>query len=351
VTPILVAGGLTLLASFLCSLFEAALYAVRPAQLEVLRERGVRGAARLARLREDIEEPIAAILTVNTIAHTIGAAWCGAMVGERYGGAAVGIFAAVFTALVLLVTEIVPKSVGVRYAAAIGPKVAGPIQALIWTTWPLVKVVKALMRLVGGGHGTPVPSEDELVVLSRQAARGGAVRADEHRWVKGALTLDRLTAGELRTPRTVVESLAADTLVVDLLGRLDTWVHSRVPVTEGDQPDRVIGMVHRRDLLDAALHGPPEDLRVRDKLRPIPFVPETMPANDLLDLFIEQRTHMAAVVDEYGGFEGVVTLEDVLECMLGAQIVDEHDRVDDLKAHAKERGQRLGGVEGPTDPA
>jgi len=335
---IFLVGGLTLLASFMCSLFEAALYAISPARIEVLRKRGVRGSNRLARLRENVEEPIAAILSINTIAHTVGAAWCGAMVGEEFGSRAVGVFAAVFTVLVLAVTEIVPKSLGVRYATQLGPLIVGPLQVMIWTVWPVVWIVKRSMgRLSGGGsHG---PTEEEVEVVSRMAATGGAMRPEKHRWVRNALNLDRITANDLRTPRTVVETLDANTAIGDLLEHVEHWVHSRVPVVEGDDADRVLGLVHRREVLDAAVRRPEEDLRVRDLMRTIRFVPETIPANELLELFIADRAHMFAVVDEYGGFEGVVTLEDVLECMLGEEIVDEYDRVEDMQVLALERSR------------
>jgi len=337
-TGVFLVGSGTLLASFLCSLFEAALYAIPPARIEVLRQRGIRGANRLARLRRNVEEPIAAILTINTIAHTVGAAWCGAMVGQALGSRAVGVFAAVFTILVLAVTEIVPKSLGVRYAQTLGPVIVGPLQVMIWSVWPVVWVVKLSMgRLSGGAHG---PTEDEIEVISRMAAQHGAVRPEEHRWVRNALRLDRTTARDLRTPRTVVETLRADTPVRDLLAQVDGWVHSRVPVVEGTDADEILGVVHRREVLDAALLRPDAGMLVRDLLRPIRFVPEATPANELLELFIADRAHMAAVVDEYGGFQGVVTLEDVLECLLGAEIVDEHDRVDDMQVLALERSKR-----------
>ncbi len=342
-TAILLVAGGTLFASFLCSLFEAALYAISPARIEVLRERGVRGAERLARLRRDVEEPIAAILTVNTIAHTVGAAWCGAMVGREMGSRAVGVFAAVFTVLVLAATEIVPKSLGVRYAATLGPIIVLPLQWMIWSVWPVVWIVKrAMSRLSGVAHG---PTEEEVEVVSRMAAHRGTVRPEEHRWVRNALHLDRMTAGDLRTPRTVVETLDADTPLRDLLTHVDRWVHSRVPVVEDEDADQVLGLVYRREVLDAALRRPDEELFVRDLMRPIRFVPETMPANELLDLFLADRTHIVAVVDEYGGFEGVVTLEDVLECLLGAKIVDEHDTVEDMQTLARTRWRGTAGDE------
>ena len=136
--------------SSLMSLFEAVLYSITPSQLELLKKDGARGANRLAGLRADVEEPIAAILTINTIAHTVGAAWCGAMVGEAFGSRAVGIFAAVFTFLVLALTEIIPKSVGVRFADTLGPFVAWPIQAMVWIAWPVARPAKAAMRALTG---------------------------------------------------------------------------------------------------------------------------------------------------------------------------------------------------------
>ncbi|MHC4262169.1 MAG: hemolysin family protein [Planctomycetota bacterium] len=337
-TSIVVVATLTLLASFLCSLFEAALYSITPSRVELLKQSGKPLALRLAALREDVEEPIAAILTVNTIAHTVGSAWCGAMVGEAFGSAAVGIFAAIFTVLVLSVTEIVPKSVGVRYANELALPVVWPIQVMIWSVWPVVWASKHLMRLLTGGGGPHGPSEDEVVVSAALAARSGTVRAEEHRWVKNALRLDAVTAGDLRTPRTVVEMLPADTRVSDVADLGRHWMHSRVPVTEGHDKDRVLGVVFRREVFDKALEGAlegPGETTLRDLMRPIQFVPDAMPAHKLLDQFLTQRTHMAAVVDEFGGFEGVVTLEDVLEEMLGAEIVDEHDRHTDLQDLAR----------------
>lgn len=337
---ILIVAGATLIASFLCSLFEAALYSITPSEIEVLRQRGVRGASRLARLRENVEEPIAAILTVNTVAHTVGAAWCGALVGEEYGNAALGIFAAIFTVLVLALTEIVPKSLGVRYASQLGPVVVVPIRTMIWSTWPVVWAAKRMMVMLKGSAPPLGPSEEEVAVLARMAAHHGAVSSDEHRWVKNVLALDDVKASELRTPRTVVETLEADTPIKELIDHVESWIHSRVPVIENKDPDQVVGLVHRREVLDRALRYPEEDLVVRDLLRPIRFVAGSMRADELLKLFIEDRSHLFAVLDEYGGIDGVVTLEDVLECMLGADIVDEHDQIENMRAHAKKSGLR-----------
>lgn len=343
-TLILIVAGSTLLMSFLCSLFEAALYSVSPSQVELLVSRGVKGARRLKRLRDNVEEPIAAILTINTIAHTVGSAWCGALVAERYGGEnpnAVAIFAAIFTFLVLALTEIVPKSLGVRYAMILAPKCALPIEIMVWISYPIAKPAKMVMQWLTGGADHGGPTEDEVVLFSRLAAKGGEVRDEEHRWVRGALRLDKATAGGLRTPRPVVFSLSADTTVGEATADQSAWVHSRVPVTEDGDLDKACGVVYRREVFGAALDGRRE-VPLRELMHDLPFVPETMPANELLNLYLRERRHMVAVADEYGGFEGLVTLEDVIEEMLGAEIVDESDLHVDMQEAARERAKGEG---------
>lgn len=326
----------TLAASFLCSLLEATLYTITPSQIELLRSRGVRGAQRLARFRKDVEEPIAAILTINTIAHTIGSAWCGAMVGQRFGSEAVGIFAGVFTFLVLVITEIIPKSLGVRYALSIGPLITWPLQLLIWIALPIARPAKAAMRLLTGGSESKGPTEEELLLFSKLAAQHGEVRSDEHNWVQNALRLDRVEAKDIRTPRTVVETYPADTPVASLRELAETWVHSRIPLFEPGDGDKIIGVVYRREAFDAALAG--GDPRVlADLAHPLAILPESVPAHELLAWFLREKTHMVALADEYGGFEGVCTLEDVLECFLGTEIVDEHDHHADLQQVAREK--------------
>ncbi len=336
--PILLVASLTLLASFLCSLFEAVLYSITPSQLEVLKKRGAKGSKRLARLRADVESPIAAILTVNTVAHTVGAAWCGAMVGEYYDSSAVAIFAAIFTVLVLVITEIFPKSVGVRFAKRLGPSVAWPIQVMVWIAYPIARPARAAMRLLTGGHAAPGPTEEEVLLFSDLAVKHGQVIADEHGWMRNALRLDRITAGELRTPRTVVETRSPDELVSSATQDPSGWSHSRIPLVEGGNPDKVIGLVYRREVFDAAL-ARRSDQTLGELMHPIRFVPEAMPAHELLELFLRERRHMCAIADEFGGFEGVVTLEDVLEYLVGVEIVDEHDSVDDMREMARRRNR------------
>jgi len=336
-TIILVIAAITLAISFFCSLFEAALYSVNPSQVELLKREGIPGAERLAALRADVEEPIAAILTINTIAHTIGSAWCGALVSAEYGNQAFGIFAAIFTVLVLSLTEIVPKSIGFRYAVALAPRIAWPLQVLTWLSYPIARPSRMAMRALTGGEDESGPSEDEILVFSRMAAQQGTVRREEYQWVQNALRLDQTSAGALRTPRPVVKLLPADITVGEAIEMQMDWVHSRVPVVEELGSDEVIGMIYRREIFDQAIRDN-QAAPLSDFVHPIRCVPESIPGHALMRLFLRERKHMVAVVDEYGSFEGIVTLEDVLEAFLGEEIVDEHDEVVDMQAMA--RGQR-----------
>jgi CBS domain containing-hemolysin-like protein len=185
--------------------------------------------------------------------------------------------------------------------------------------------------------------------MARIAARGGELTSHKQQWVENALRLDQVSAHDLMTPRTVVQSLDADQTIRSALTDKSGMVHSRVPVTEGGNLDRILGVVYRRELHDAFANGR-GDAKLREFVHPLQFVPEAVKGPQLLDNFIRGKRHMVAVVDEYGGFEGIVTLEDVLECMLGTEIVDEHDVHVDMQEFARLQARERAD-DGPTEPA
>lgn len=339
-TELTIVVTITLLSSFFCSLFEAALYSITIAQTEVLKENGVFGAGKLTQLRQNIDEPITAILTVNTLSHTIGSAWSGALVGYYYGTQQVAWFAGALTFAILFLTEIIPKSMGVAYCVKIAPLMAWPLQIMIWSVWPLVKVLGVLMLKLTGNAKKIAPTEDEIIFTSRLAVRAGELRPQELRWIENALLLDTVKAYQLMTPRTVVYTLPAELKLSQVQQHSEHWNHSRLPLTEDRDPDKIVGMVYRREVFDALVRGD-TDRELRQLKHDIDFIPEQMRGHQLLDKFIKEKKHMVCVVNEYGGFEGVVTLEDVLECLLGSQIVDEHDRHADLQQLARQRAQRI----------
>ena len=337
-TLILAVVLISLLGSFICSLCEAALYAVTPTRVAALRQAGIHGSGTLGQLRERMDEAIAAILTVNSITQTVGAAWAGALVGELFGNRGLGVFVAAFSLVMLLLTEIFPKSLGVAWANALAPRVAWLIQGMIWAVWPLAKLSTLITRRITRRAPGQRPTEEELLIMANLAAEAGAILPEESRWVKNALRLNNVTAQDLMTPRSAVSALSADLSLNEVQMRAQLWVHSRLPVTEGGDLDRVVGVVQRRVVFDHLMQGD-QTTALRALMRPALFTSEQSRGHQLLDQLISQRQHLAVVLDDAGRMTGVVTLEDVLEYLLGASIVGEHDTHPDMQHLARERAR------------
>lgn len=328
----------SLVGSFLCSLCEAALYGVTPTQVEVLRRWRVFGSDRLAKLRARIDEPITGIAAFNSLAQTVGAAWMGALVGESYGNAWLGPISALFALTMLLLTEIVPKGVGLAWAGTLAPRLAWVIQAMVWLVYPLAAFGRWLTRTITRRAPGQQPTEEEVLVMADLAAQSGTILPDELRWVENVLRLNNVTVRQLMTPRQVLFSLPANLRLdsVELLG--ERLVHSRIPVTEDDDLDRVIGVVQRRTVFD---HIVRKDCNktLRELMRPALFVSEAWGGHQLLDRLMVERQHLAVVTDAVGHVVGVATLEDVLENLLGKPIVGEHDSHPEMQRLAQERAR------------
>ena len=337
---IFIIAGVSILVSFCCSILEAGLFSITRSRIETLRRQGDPRGETLAKLRQHIDESIAAILIVNTIAHTIGAAWAGALVRELYDSFALGVFSAVFTFAILFFSEIIPKSLGVRYAAFLAPLFALPLQIMTWSLWPLVKICVLATRFWGKGHGASDSSEEDIISLASLVHRQGEIAEREAQWVANALRLNNVTAYDLMTPNPVVSRVGAAMTLKEAKIDHEHWRFSRIPVCEPGKPDRIVGVVQRRHVFDA-LARDEFDKNMQDLMAPPEFVPETLPAHQLLDRFLEKRRHLFCVLDETEIFTGVVTLEDVLECLLGQEIVDETDLHEDMQAVAKERKEAL----------
>lgn len=328
----------SLAGSFLCSLCEAALYGVTPTQVEVLRRARIPGSDRLAKLRRRIDEPIAGIAAFNSLAQTVGAAWTGALVGEFLGNAWLGPFSAVFALTMLLLTETIPKGVGLAWAGTLAPRLAWVIQAMVWLVYPLAALCRWLTRTITRRAPGQQPTEEEVLVMADLAAQGGTILPDELRWVENVLRLNNVTVRQLMSPRHVVFSLPADLRLDSAALRGGRLVHSRIPVTEGGDLDRVMGVVQRRVVLDHIVRNEC-DKTIRELMRPALFVPEAWGGHQLLDRFMAERQHLAVVTDARGHVVGVVTLEDVLENLLGKSIVGEHDSHPEMQRLAQERAR------------
>jgi len=340
-TAVLAVSIISLIGSFVCSLLEAVLNALSLAQIEVLKAQGVPQMDRLARLRSREDESFAALLTVNTILRVSAATIGGGLVTQIYGQPWIGLFAFIFTLSILIVTEYFPRRIAARTAVKLARYVVWPIQVVTWGLYPLTAFWRSLVARTapGGMANDSALTENEIIISSRLAAQRGMLRPQEVRWLENALQLDEVRAEDLMTPRTVVYRLPADLPLSQVQQGSQHWVHSRLPVTEDRDPDHILGVVYRREVFDAIVFGRPVK-KLRDLMHKVDFVPASMRGHQLLDKFITEKKHMAAVVDEYGAFIGVVTLEDVLECLLGSEIVDEHDRHVDMQQVAREKAQR-----------
>lgn len=306
--------------SFLCSILEAVFLSVTHSHVALMRERGEWAGEWLAEARRKVEEPIAAILTLNTIAHTAGAAMGGAMAADVFGSAWVGAFSAVLTLVILLFTEIVPKTIGATYWVHLAGPSAYVLRAMVVVMKPILIPLGWISSALTPSTDRPTISRAELEVLAEIGRTEGALDESEWQVVSNVIRLDEVSIGEVMTPRTDMVAVAADATVEDAIALMLEGGHLRVPVFE-ESLDRIVGVLLARDLWRAQRAG---ESHIRDVIRPVPFAPASKPVEDLIPEMRKQRTKMAIVVDEFGGTAGLVTLEDLIEEIIG-EIQDEHE--------------------------
>jgi len=327
--------------SFLCSLLEAALLSLPKSHIAALVERGDPTGERLRRMKDDIDQPLAAILTLNTFAHTLGAAGVGAQAAHLWGDAWVGVVSFVVTLLILIGSEIIPKTLGAVHAKRLAPFVAWTTGWLMRALKPIVVVCNRISVLVSG-HSQKTAgrlSREEMRGLAGLAVEEGALDHSEAEVLRNLVTMDRVKVEEIMTPRTVVYTLPAEMSVREV-SELEPPRFSRIPVVRGSLDD-IAGVVHRREIYRALAEGRGEKT-MGELARPLHATPEAAALPKVLRRFIERREHLFLVVDEYGSAAGIVTLEDVLETLLGMEIVDETDDVADMQKLARERGREGG---------
>ncbi len=330
-----------LVVSALCSLSEASIYAVRLPFVRRLSASGSRAGAILTDFKQNMELPIAAILIINTAANTAGAAVAGAQARLLFGEGSLVWFSLVFTLGVLFLSEIIPKVAGVVYARPVAKLIAQPwaiaikiLSPLIWLTQRASKLLKPKVSFIA--------PEEEVHHFAMLSAEEGSIMQHEAEMVSNVLRLDRQVARELMTPRPVVFKLSSQTTLREIAKTVADWTHSRVPVYDTDDPESWIGIVLARDVL-AALASDRFDATVADLHKELFFVAEETPGHELLRSFLKRRTHLFGVVDEFGDVTGIVTLEDVLESLIGEEIVDESDAAVDMQEVARRRKKELFG--------
>ena len=332
--------GLVVVTSAACSLFEAVLYAVPSVHVEALAQGGRASGRLLKELRRHVERPIAAILSLNTLANTGGVAIAGAIAVREFGAGRVVYFSVAFTLAILLFSEVLPKTVGVVYARALAPFIARPLQALVVIFHPFIILTQAVTKLVLAGHQEHTVSDEEVLTLVGSGLKSGVFKQDEARVIKNVLALEDRAARDVMTPRPVVFTLDSRTTVRQAASRDELHRYSRVPVYDAEDPEDLVGVARKADIL-TAMADDRFEVTLEDLMRPIHFAVDTVSLDQLLRTFLERRQHLVAVIDEFGGFAGIVTLEDVLEELIGKEIVDESDQVTDLRAYAHERREEV----------
>lgn len=318
--------------SFLCSLLEAGLLSVPMSHVELMAKEKRRGGELLKRMKTHVDRPLAAILTLNTIAHTIGAAGVGAQVLVIWGSGAVAIGSAVVTLLILVFSEIIPKSIGAAQAKPLAAFTAYTIRGMIWLTYFLIVPLEWISSRLGGGHAAQV-TRDEVAITAELGHSAGVIDPRETRIIRNLFRLSQITVKDIMTPRPVVFALPREATadqVVEEHGRLR---FTRIPI-HGENIDDIVGHITRHAIHQARNEGRGGDaLDLIDE--PLGHAAENDSVADTLDRLIAEQQHMLVVQDEFGGTAGLVTLEDCIETLLGVEIVDETDTADDMREAAR----------------
>lgn len=317
--------------SFLCSMLEAVLLSSRNAVLGHQKDEGNRGAGLLLHIKQTrVDDAISAVLILNTIAHTVGATLAGAQAAREFGNAYVGLFSGVLTFAILVFSEIIPKTLGVVYTRPLSSISGWILRGLTWSMKPALVLSRALTRLMTRGEGH-VTSRAELVAAIASATREGTLTDEESRMLENLLRFHEVRVQDVMTPRPVCFAMSDEQSVNDLLSERAANVFSRIPLYRNGDSDDIVGYVLKAEVLKAIADGASRDLKLKHFRRDIDFVPELASIGKSMRQLVEGRDPIAMVTDEHGGVAGLITLEDLTETILGVEIVDESDRIADMR--------------------
>ena len=328
----------SIMLSALCSMLEATLLSTPISYITGLEEQGVKGARRLKRLKQNADRPISAILCLNTIANTVGASIVGSLVYEVYGDAIVGIFSTVFTLCILIFSEIIPKTIGTSYWRSLALPASVIIDAMIFISFPLVWVLERMQRLISSRSTQVSVSREDISAMVSVATEEEVIEKDEKKMIQNLLKLDEVTAHEIMTPSVVVEMVPANMTIKEFYDSENT--HSRILVYDEENDEYVMGYVLRQEVLEKMAEDKFSST-LNDILRPIMTFSEEDSVAEIWERLLEKKEHISAILDEYGSLRGIVTMEDVIETMLGQEIVDEKDEVVDMQEYAKDQWEKV----------
>ncbi len=331
---------LALLVSFLCSVMEAVLLTTPISFISMKEEQGLKAAILFKQLKSNIDRPLSAILSLNTIAHTIGAAGVGAQAAIVFGDAYFGLVSAGLTILILVFSEILPKTIGAYYWKSLAMGSARIINVMVYITYPLVLISEGLTKVISiGGKESAGVSREEFSAMVNIGEEEGLIGSAENRIIQNIIRLRSIKVKDVMTPRVVVETASEEMTIEQFYHNKSYRNFSRIPVYSSDSKEDITGFVHRQDVIEN-MAGDNFGVKLKTIKRSIIVVPELQPLTVLWERLLSQKAHIALVVDEYGGFEGIVTLEDVIETILGLEIMDERDITPDMQQYARDRWNR-----------
>ena len=326
---------LALFISFLCSIMEAVLLSTPQSFLIVKHQSGHVWAKSFMDLKNNIDKPLSAILSLNTVAHTIGAAGVGAQAVKVFGEASFGMVSAVLTILILVLTEIIPKTIGARFWRNLTRISTAIIKAMIVITYPLVLISAVITKAISKNKLEQTTSREEIAALASIGTDEGVFTEKEHKIIQNLLKLKNVKVSEIMTPRVVVAVASEALLLEEFLKNKDYLKFSRIPVFSGNE-ENITGYVIRQTVFEK-LAEDRHELKLKDIKRDIVVVPNSIVLFTLWERLLEKKEHIALIVDEYGGLDGIVTMEDIIETLLGLEIVDEKDTITDMQKHARDR--------------
>lgn len=345
--------------SFLCSILEAVLLSVTPTFISVKKQEGKIYATVLEALKQDVDKPLIAVLTLNTIAHTVGAMMVGIEAEklpyklDLFGINTVGIISAIMTFLILVASEIIPKTIGATYWKQLANFTSIALNVLIfpmkWTG--LLWLLQLTTRLIGGQTHGSVLNRESFIVMADMAHQEGVFQESESKIIRNLLNFKKILAKDVMTPRTVIKTESEMMTIADFFKENSNIKYSRIPVYT-DSQDNITGLVLKDEVFrEMAFDNGSKKLA--DIKRDIIIIHRNLPIPQLFEKLVESKNHMALVVDEYGSVNGLVTMEDVIETLLGLEIMDESDNVADLQLMARKnwetRAKRLGIIDGKTE--
>jgi len=331
--------------SFLCSIWEAVLLSITPSYVQVKVQEKTKIGERLKTFKENIDRPLAAILTLNTIAHTAGAIGVGATASRIWeGNLAATIVSVVMTLAILFLSEIIPKTIGANNWKSLAPFTVKSLNFIIWLLYPLVWFSQIITKMLKNEKGKSVLSRSDFMAMGQVASKTGVLELGESRILENLLKFKDLESKDIMTPRTVVLAAQENQTIKEFYSDNKNLRFSRIPVFS-ESKDQISGFILKDDLLSAVINEKGENPLSSIK-RDIKIVSETQNLIRLYEELIEKKSHIALVVDEFGGMAGIVTMEDVVETLFGLEIMDEFDNVEDMQKLARrkweERAKKLG---------